>query len=469
MNKELKKNFTYAFIAQGISLIVSCLTNLILPKVLSVTSFSYWQLFIFYSTYIPCLALGLNDGIYLRYGGFHIDELDYKSVKSQYMFGIIFQTFLGIVVGGFLILFSKSLNRRLIIALVIVYFLVYTCHNFLGYIFQATNLTNIYSKSIIIQRIVFLFVEIELLFLVSKNVFEYIPYYIFSLFCALLYLSYKIYPYFKLNKIDLKYGYREAWISMKTGISLMIANVCSMLILGVGRQIIDVRWGLLAFGKISFSLTLMNFALTFIMQIGLVLFPALRRLDSKNLQRYYRRLTFSLFYLLPLMYITYLPMQFVLKLWLPQYTQSINYLALVLPICYFDSRMDLIGNTFFKVLNKQVLLLKINILTILVSGVLGLLSAYLFNNMNFVIIGLVIAIVFRSVISDILLSHDIKLNVIILEISDIVLAIVFMLSANILNWWISVVLLLIVYIIRVVLVKIKVIKIKSVGDFNYEE
>lgn len=469
MNKELKKNFTYAFIAQGISLIVSCLTNLILPKVLNVTSFSYWQLFIFYSTYIPCLALGLNDGVYLRYGGFHIEELDYKSVKSQYVFGIIFQSLLGIVVGTFLLIFSKSYNRRLVIILVIIYFLIYTCHNFLGYIFQATNLTNIYSKSIIIQRIVFLFVEIELLILVSKNVFEYIPYYIFGLFCALLYLSYKIYPYFKTEKINLTLGCKEAWISMKTGISLMIANVCSMLILGVGRQIIDVRWGLLAFGKISFSLTLMNFALTFIMQIGLVLFPALRRLDSDNLQKYYKKLTLGLFYLLPIMYIGYLPMQYLLKLWLPKYTQSINYLALVLPICYFDSRMDLIGNTFFKVLNKQVLLLRINILTILISGTLGMISAYIFNNMNLVVIALVIAIMFRSVLSDLLLSNDIKLNVIVLEIADIILAIIFMLVANILEWWFSAILLLAVYAIRIILVKTNIIKIKATGEFNYEK
>ena len=256
---------------------------------------------------------------------------------------------------------------------------------------------------------------------------------------------------------------------MKTGISVMIANVCSMLILGVGRQIIDVRWGLLAFGKISFSLTLMNFALTFIMQIGLVLFPALRRLDSDNLQKYYKKLTLGLFYLLPIMYIGYLPMQYLLKLWLPQYTQSINYLALVLPICYFDSRMDLIGNTFFKVLNKQVLLLRINILTILISGTLGMISAYIFNNMNLVVIALVIAIMFRSVLSDLLLSNDIKLNVIVLEIADIILAIIFMLVANILEWWFSAILLLAVYAIRIILVKTNIIKIKATGEFNYEK
>lgn len=124
---------------------------------------------------------------------------------------------------------------------------------------------------------------------------------------------------------------------------------------------------------------------------------------------------------------------------------------------------------FFKVLNKQVLLLRINILTILISGTLGMISAYIFNNMNLVVIALVIAIMFRSVLSDLLLSNDIKLNVIVLEIADIILAIIFMLVADILEWWFSAILLLAVYAIRIILVKTNIIKIKATGEFNYEK
>ena len=196
--------------------------------------------------------------------------------------------------------------------------------------------------------------------------------------------------------------------------------------MGVGRQIVDMKWGLVAFGKVSFSLTLMNFALTFIMQIGLVLFPALRRLSSDELKGYYGKLTLGLFYILPLMYIVYLPVQYILELWLPDYKESISYLATVLPICYFDSKMNLIGNTFFKVLNKQVLLLKINIITIVISSIFGLISAYIFNSMYFVIVGMVLAIIFRSVLADTLLSKDIKTNVSALEVADVILAIIFM-------------------------------------------
>lgn len=463
MNKELKKNFIYAFLAQGISLIVSCSTNLVLPKVLSVVNYSYWQLFIFYSTYIPCLALGLNDGVYLRYGGILRNKLDGNAIKSQFGVGIIFQTVLGIIVGTIMIMFSNSENRQKVIFLVIIYYLFYTCHNFLGYIFQAVNETNIYSKSIIIIRIIFLLSQITLMWLGYTKAYPYIALYIVSIALALGYLLIQIRPEFITSRFDISLGIHESLISMRVGISLMIANICSLLILGVGRQIVDMKWGLIAFGKVSFSLTLMNFALTFIMQIGLVLFPALRRLSSDELKSYYGKLTLGLFYILPVMYIAYLPAQYVLELWLPDYKESISYLATVLPICYFDSKMNLIGNTFFKVLNKQVLLLKINIITIVMSAILGLISAYLFNSMYFVIVGMVLAIIFRSVLADTLLSKDIKTNVSSLEVADVVLAIIFMFVSNNFDWKLALIIISILYILRFFLVKTGLLRIK---EFN---
>ena len=62
-NSSFHKNLTYAFLAQGVLFISSSITNLVLPKVLGVEAYSYWQLFVFYANFVPLLALGLNDGI----------------------------------------------------------------------------------------------------------------------------------------------------------------------------------------------------------------------------------------------------------------------------------------------------------------------------------------------------------------------------------------------------------------------
>lgn len=47
--KKLVTNALVAFSAQGISLVVSFVMSLLVPKVLGVASYGYWQLFIFYA------------------------------------------------------------------------------------------------------------------------------------------------------------------------------------------------------------------------------------------------------------------------------------------------------------------------------------------------------------------------------------------------------------------------------------
>ena len=61
-------NIIYAIGAQALSMLLSILMALFLPKVLGIREYSYWQLFIFYISYAGFFHLGLNDGVYLKQG-----------------------------------------------------------------------------------------------------------------------------------------------------------------------------------------------------------------------------------------------------------------------------------------------------------------------------------------------------------------------------------------------------------------
>ena len=434
INRQLKKNFSFAFIEQAVSLVVSCVMNLLLPKYLSINDYSYWQLFVFYANYVPCLALGLNDGIYLRLGGADIHHIDYRSVKSQFCFGVIYQGILASALAAAAVFTVHDSARRLVILCTLLFFLVYTCHTFFGYVFQAVNETNLYSKSIIINRLLFLGVQCSLIMLNSVNVYWLMLLYILMLFFALFYLLVHIYPFFKSVPVSFSVGKAEGIISIKTGISLMAANICSILILGAGRQIIDFKWGILAFGKVSFSLTLINIAVTFASQTGMVLFPALRRMKADAVNIYFRKLTDILFYILPLMYILYFPFRFILNSWLPDYAESIGYLSVLLPICFFDCKMNLIGITFFKVIHQQAALLKIEIFSLLLGISLGIFSAYIMDNLLFAAVSMTAAVVFRAVISDMLLGKILGIKIMKQEIADVLLAVLFAAAAYWLDW-----------------------------------
>ena len=73
---DLVKNFSYSLTSNLISLIISTLVVLVIPRIIGVEDYGFWQLYLFYSSYIGFLHFGWNDGIYLRYGGEEYDDLD---------------------------------------------------------------------------------------------------------------------------------------------------------------------------------------------------------------------------------------------------------------------------------------------------------------------------------------------------------------------------------------------------------
>ena len=57
--KKLKLDSFAALGAQGLAFMCSVIMTLIIPKILGVESFGYWQLFIFYSSYVSYFQIGL--------------------------------------------------------------------------------------------------------------------------------------------------------------------------------------------------------------------------------------------------------------------------------------------------------------------------------------------------------------------------------------------------------------------------
>ncbi len=83
---NLIKNFTYILTANLISLLIATLIVLIVPKLIGVEDYGYWQVYLFYVSYVVFMHFGWSDGIYLRYGGKQYKELD----KRLFFFSILY-------------------------------------------------------------------------------------------------------------------------------------------------------------------------------------------------------------------------------------------------------------------------------------------------------------------------------------------------------------------------------------------
>ena len=440
-------NIITAFLAQGVSLILSLFMSFIIPKFLGIIEYSYWQLFIFYIGYVGLFHFGFNDGIYLRWGGKNYNELNYEQLGTQFKILALIECFIALIIGIVTCIREDGIERKYVWIFVSIYLIFNNLHLFYGYVFQAVNKTKIYSKSIILDRICVLTFVILLLIRKETHFIPFVSSYTISKIISFIYLSYKGKDIFFAHCGNIKEALKDMYISLECGIKLVFANIMSMLVLGIGRIMIDNVWGIEAFGKISFSLSLTNFFLVFIQQISMVLFPTLRRITEKQQKNIYNIIRTILGFVFPLAFICYFPIKYFVNLWLPQYDISIRYLVLLLPLCTFDGKMQMLCNTYLKVFRQEKMLLKLNIISFFTSLFFCFISAYIFKNMTLVVISMVCSVALRSIMAEIYLAKMMDAKILKMLIQEIFLVVIFIGSAWFLNEKIAFIIVIIEYIV----------------------
>lgn len=452
------KNIFYAFAAQITSLMLSILMSLIVPKLLGTTEFAYWQLYLFYISYVGFFHFGLNDGIYLKLGGKEYEDLDFSLLHSQMVCLLFSQIVIAFVCGVGSVNFTVG-GRQFVWIAVGLYLVMFNLSGYFGFVFQAVNNTKTYSLSMIIDKLGFLLLLGGLLIGGVKSFQPFIILHLSSKAVSTLYILIKGRRILTAQCCRPLVCAKEICSNVTIGIKLTIANIASLLILGSGRMVIDYVWGIESFGKLSFSLSLTNFFLLFVSQVSMVLFPALRKVDSSEQKTIYSLTRNVLGLFLPIILLGYYPVKLLLGLWLPQYNDSLIYLGLLLPLCTFDSKMQLLCNTYFKVLREEKKLLQINILAMLFSVVSALIGGFVIENITFIAISMVVAIALRSVIAELYLAKimgsDVRKNLFL----EIVLVIAFMILTWFCDTWIALTGYTALYIVFVYLNKQAVISI----------
>lgn len=398
--RSLAGNMVVAFAAQGISFFASVAMSLLVPKVLGVETYGYWQLFIIYASYSGFFMLGLNDGIYLIEGGNTRGEIDKRAVNSQFRFGMVFQLVVAAVIAVIAVVWAPEAQRSFVLLAFALYTVLCNLAGFLGYIFQSMNETKLFSYSTMIDRLVFLAIILVMVFIRVPDFEPYVFAYLISKACSLAYCIVRSRDFFAAGALPLTETARLSLLSMKVGFALMISNVASMLVLGVARALVDNAWGIEAFGHVSFWLSMVNFFITFVSQASMVLFPALRQGTEGERRAFYHFVRDMMEVAFPVVYLLYFPMAWVLSLWLPQYADTMHYFAILLPVCVFDTKMNLCCTTYFKVLREERTLLKVNLCTLAGSIALCTIGVYVIGSLDAVLLGTVACIVCRSLWSE---------------------------------------------------------------------
>ncbi|WP_146212338.1 polysaccharide biosynthesis protein [Lachnotalea glycerini] len=361
-------------------------------------------------------------------GGQDYRKLNYKKISTQYWISMFEQIVFAAISAFVLFNCIENFERKFVFLAVCIFWIINNATGFLSSVLQAVNRTYQFSLSVMLEKIFFIVFILVVIILNNINYNSIIIGYILSRIIALIY---SIYCCKEIVSCGIYYS-REILIdrveNIKVGAILLLSGVVSVLILGIGRQIIDWHWGVETFAIISFSLSITNFFLQFINQISMVMFPMLRITNDNVKAEIYQIARIILSHLLTGILLLYFPIVNILQIWLPEYQKSFKYLILTLIICIFDGKMQMLFSTYMKVFRKEKVLLAINVVSLIFSAILSFVSAYIFRDFTMVVFGMALSIAIRSIISEIYLGNMLNQKFYKLLFTEIFLSAFFVLS-----------------------------------------
>ncbi|MGN9160349.1 lipopolysaccharide biosynthesis protein [Clostridium sulfidigenes] len=403
------KNIIYSVIAQGISFILSIITGFVLPKVMGIAQYGYWQVYLFYVGYVMIFCFGYNDGLYLRYGNLNYEQLPFKKLRSS------MRIFIGIISAMTCILFALSFrehdtNKIFAFCTTSLNLIILGINGTLLTVLQFTNRIKLNSILTIANKVIFVFI-IVLLLLIKRMDFRLII--SADIFTKLLLLSININKSKELfigETQSVKQGFKEFWEDTSIGIKLMLANIASTLLIGIGKFIVERFMSIETYSLYSFATTITSFALIFITASSLSLYPLLKRVDEDKLSTFYVNLNQLLCFILFVLLFGYYPIYYLIKFQFPSYVGIFEYFYLLFIIIVSQGKMQFLINTYYKVLREEKAMLIANLSGVVVALIIIVPSFYFTHSIFAIVAGTTITLIWRCYASEIYLKKKMRIK-----------------------------------------------------------
>lgn len=396
--RTFARDASIAVASQVVSLFSGLVLSFLLPKFISVANYGYWQLFILYTGYVGILHFGFNDGLYLRLGGKAFESLDRSRLYPAMSILLLQQVVLSGILLCIGLLIEDNPVKRILFILLSVYIVIDNTYKLMSFVLMATGKVKYYSKTVIYDKMILLACVLALLcFKADAHVGFFVGAFVLAHTIVFIFTSTQFPDYLSIGLKNLREGWCTYLDCVKVGVVLLFSNLCSTFIVGSGRFVIEDFWDIEMFARVSLALTLSAFLLFFISQISYVLFPYLRNMSEQSQAFVLEKGTFLLTVCAVACFSMFFLLYHVVKLWLPQYEESLPFLIVLSPLSFYDIKTNLLYNTFLKNLNKVKVLFAVNVGTLIVANLIYLFGAYA-GNIYVIVGGMMFAVIFKSIV-----------------------------------------------------------------------
>lgn len=465
--KKLLRNISYSFTANVVSLVLSIFLIAILPKILGVEEYGYWQLYIFYISFVGFFGFGWIDGVYLRYGGNSYNELDKGLFSYQFRAIFLFEIVICLIISAFAYLCVDEKDKIFVIYMTGITCVFVMPKAFFTYVLLATNRIKEHSIIVVLEKILKTFGVVTIILIGVREyryfVFADILATVFALGCSIFYCK-EIF-FYKVSRASI--GIREIFYNITVGSKLMFANIASLAIVGIIRFGIEQFWGVSTFGKVSLTLSISNFFMIFINAVSVAIFPMLRKTSIDRLPEIYKIMRTALMVPLVGILLLYYPCRVFFEFWLPKYADSFDYMAILFPVCLYESKLSMLVYTYLKALRKENFLLVVNMISVFISFMLMYFSVYILHELNLAIVSIVLIIAFRCIVAEIYLAKLLRIKVFLDNIIEGTMALIFILSSWYVKSWYAVLIYFFIYVVYLNFKRDDISSVKKAISFSF--
>ncbi len=409
--KKILSDSIANIILNVLTFLASALTIFLIPKFVGVETYSYYQLYLFYIAYVGMLNIGIPEGALLREAGKKYEQIDKKSYFWQFWILTLIELCLYSAI-ILMSMFIENSNYANVYIAVSICAIIMNSKWLLSFILNATGNVKTVSWIALIEKIVIIvmvivfmfFGKLSLTYLLLTDLIGHLVSTVLTMFkCKDI--------VFCVNKFN-KSVFNDIKENMIPGSKLLIATVSSLLILGVIRYGIEANWDIVTFGKISLTISISNILMQIVSSVANVIYPRLKHLNILQLKHVYDTLKYIIGLIVFFCFALYYPAYIILSTWLPQYSDSLRYAAILFPICFYECRTNLLCKTYLQALRKERVLMLINTLAVLLSITLTIIFGYILKNLTMIIITILIVLAIRNILLDMSVSCLIKTSVV---------------------------------------------------------
>ena len=351
-NRKTVKDIIRVSFSNIIKLLAGILVGFLLPKIVGVNDYGYYKTFTLYSTYVGMFHFGFSDGIYLRYGGKSYEELE----RTNFRFYSRFLIFLEVVISAILAILSLFLfsgEYRFIFLCLSLFLIVNNVTGYYQVVSQITSRFQELSFRNIIQSVLISMAVVSL-WLLSKILKARISYREFTIIYVLIFAALALWYIWTYKEITIgrTVSGKEIWKDVpaliKLGVPLMIANLCSSLILTLDRQFVNILFDNETYAVYAFAYNMLSLITTAMAAISTVLYPKLKQTNEEVLVKSYSMLVSAILCIVFACLVVYFPLCSFVNWFLPKYSGSLIIFRIILPGLAISSAITIVMHNYYK-------------------------------------------------------------------------------------------------------------------------